>query len=343
MFKSFFLNRQWMHWSVLGTVAIVLMVMFQVQLDVWLNQFFANFYDKLQYSFTVPGSLILTDYFALCLSFLKIGVIYVLLMVFMEFFIKHYVFRWRTAMADYYMKHWSKLRHVEGASQRIQEDTMRFARIVETIGVTFIRSLITLMAFLPILMKLSEHIIVLPWIGAIDNSLVYLAILSSLFGTIILAIASRKLPGLEFNNQKVEAAYRKELVFGEDDEERAQPPAIKELYSEIRKNYYVLYRQYLYFDVVKFSYLQSTVILPLIALGPTIVAGALTIGLINQIIDAFGRVDDSFKFLVNSWDTLIELASIYKRLKVFSSYINENNKGCDLSDSVSSLWDLDNA
>ena len=32
-----------------------------------------------------------------------------------------------------------------------------------------------------------------------------------------------KLPGLNFNNQLVEAAYRKELVFGEDHPDRAQP------------------------------------------------------------------------------------------------------------------------
>ena len=31
---------------------------------------------------------------------------------------------------------------------------------------------------------------------------------------------------LEFKNQRVEAAYRKELVYGEDHADRAQPPTI---------------------------------------------------------------------------------------------------------------------
>ena len=49
----------------------------------------------------------------------------------------------------------------------------------------------------------------------------------SIFGTALLAVAGIKLPGLEFRNQRVEAAYRKELVYGEDDAERAEPPTVR--------------------------------------------------------------------------------------------------------------------
>ena len=40
-------------------------------------------------------------------------------------------------------------------------------------------------------------------------------------------VAGIKLPGLEFRNQRVEAAFRKELVLGEDDEKRAEPETLK--------------------------------------------------------------------------------------------------------------------
>ena len=46
----------------------------------------------------------------------------------------------------------------EGAAQRVQEDTKRFAMIAESLGVKFIDSLMTLAAFLPILWGLSAHI-----------------------------------------------------------------------------------------------------------------------------------------------------------------------------------------
>ena len=39
----------------------------------------------------------------------------------------------------------------EGASQRVQEDTLKFARIMEGLGTELLDSLMTLIAFTPIL------------------------------------------------------------------------------------------------------------------------------------------------------------------------------------------------
>ena len=50
--------------------------------------------------------------------------LYVAIAVATDFFIKHYVFRWRTAMNDYYAASWHAVREIEGASQRVQEDTL---------------------------------------------------------------------------------------------------------------------------------------------------------------------------------------------------------------------------
>src|SRR5690606_9705197 len=74
---------------------------------------------------------------------------------------------------------------------------------------------------------------------------------------------------------------------------------------------------YLYFDIAKWSYLQFGVLIPYIAMGPTIAAGAITLGVMQQIMRAFDRVEVSFQFLVNSWGTIVELLSIYKRLNAF--------------------------
>ena len=123
----------------------------------------------------------------------------------------------------------------------------------------------------------------------------------------------------------VEAAYRKELVLGEDQADRADPPTVSELYENVRKNYFNLYKHYLYFDIAKWSYIQFSVIIPYIALAPTIVAGALTLGVMQQVIRAFGRVEDSFQFLVHSWSTIVELMSIYKRLNAFEKQIDASS------------------
>jgi peptide/bleomycin uptake transporter len=321
MFRSFFLSRRWLAWSGIGTILIIFATWYKVELDVEINEWFGGFYDLIQKALASPGSVGLDEYFGYLLTFAKIAGLYVFIAVVLDWFIKHYVFRWRTAMNDYYMAHWVSVRSIEGASQRVQEDTMRFARIVEGLGVSFIRSVLTLLAFLPILWVLSAEVKSLPLVGEVERSLVYVAILSALAGTVLMAVIGFRLPGLEFHNQRVEAAYRKELVIGEDDPGRATPASVASLFADVRRNYFRLFFHYLYFDVAKWSYLQFSVLVPYLALGPTIVAGALTLGVMQQIIRAFGKVQESFQYLVTSWSTIVELISVYKRLRGFEQQI----------------------
>ena len=200
---------------------------------------------------------------------------------------------------------------------------MRFAGIVEGLGVAIVDSIMTLFAFLPVLMALSSNVTSLPFVGEIANPLLMAAIFWSVFGTVFLAAVGIKLPGLEFKNQRVEAAYRKELVYGEDDEKRAQPPTLAELFSNVRRNYFRLYFHYMYFNVARSFYLQADNIFAYLLLIPTIAVGSITFGLMQQILTAFSQVTNSFQYLVNSWPTIVELLSIYKRLQAFEAAISD--------------------
>jgi peptide/bleomycin uptake transporter len=151
---------------------------------------------------------------------------------------------------------------------------------------------------------------------------VFATIAWSVFGTVALVLAGYKLPGLQFRNQRVEAAYRKELVYGEDNEERADPVTVAELFTNVRRNYFRLYFHYVYFNVVRYTYLQANGIFSLLILGPSIVAGTISLGLMNQISYAFSQVSSSFQFLVNSWSTIVELLSVHKRLRAFEAAIH---------------------
>lgn len=321
MFRSFFLNPKWWRWSLAGSLLILAATWYKVELDVQINEWFGDFYDSIQAILQKPNSVTFPEFLRKVLNFARIAGIYIAVAVLADFFGRHYVFRWRQAMTEYYMEHWPLVRGVEGASQRIQEDTMRFAKIMETLGESFVRAVLTLLAFLPLLWELSKQVTEMPWIGHVDHALVYLALLFSIFGTVVLAAVGIKLPGLEFNNQKVEAAYRKELVLGEESALRAQPDVVRDLFAQVRRNNFRLYAHYLYFDLVRWSYLQFAVVVPYMALGPSLVAGMLTLGVLHQVIRAFGKVQDSFQFLVQSWTTIVELMSIHKRLKGFEEEI----------------------
>ena len=200
---------------------------------------------------------------------------------------------------------------------------MRFAKTTESLGVSFIQAMMTLMAFLPVLLQLSSHVKQLPVIGEIPYALVWAAISWAVLGTVVLMVVGYKLPGLEFNNQRVEAAYRKELVYGEDYADRADPLTLKELFSKVRFNYFRLYFHYAYFNMVRIWYMQLDKQYGLFVLFPSIAAGAITLGLMMQIANVFGKVRESFQYLIESWPTIIELLSIYKRLRAFESTLHK--------------------
>jgi peptide/bleomycin uptake transporter len=290
----------------------------------WLNDWYGTFYNLIQTALTTPNSVTLDQFLGEIVTVAYVLIPNITVLVLNAFFIAHYLFRWRRAMTFYYMSNWQHLRHIEGASQRIQEDTQRLASIVEGLAVSLVASVMTLIVFLPLLWELSQHITELPFFGAVQGSLVWVALVSSAFGTVLLALVGIRLPGLEFHNQRVEAALRKELVYGEDNNERSQPLPVRDLFKNMQSNYFRLYRNYLYFNVARYAYLQGANFVPLIAMGPSIVTGALTLGLFQQVNNAFGQVEDSFKFLASSWTTIISLISVYKRLRAFEAHIPPN-------------------
>ena len=313
----------WWRWSILGSGGIIFVTYLDVQFDVAINNWRGPFFDMVQAALSHSAPVTQAQYYDGILHFLTIAMGAVVLGTSNIFFVNHYVFRWRTAMNHFYVDHWQRLRTVEGAAQRVQEDTMRFSTITEDLGVSLVRSIMTLIAFLPVLERLSRHVSDLPFLGHIPHSLVVMALLWAIFGTVFLASIGIKLPGLNFKNQRVEAAYRKELVYGEDHADRAQPLTLGELFANVRTNYFRMYFHYMYFNVGRIIYLQADAIFAYVLLGPAIVAGKLTLGLLQQILTAFSQVGASFQYLVNSWTTIIELISIFKRLQAFESVIYE--------------------
>ena len=332
-----FANHPWQWWSIVGSALILFSTYFSVQVSVAINNWRRPFFDLVQNALGDSASKgadqiggeasaatvtsVSTELYDLILIFAEIAFLAIFVFVLTRFFVSHFIFRWRTAMNDYYTEQWTTVRKIEGASQRIQEDTMRFAEIMENLGVSIVDSVMTLFAFLPVLWVLSEYVKELPIVGAIAHPLFVASLVWSIFGTGLLAIVGIKLPGLFFKNQRVEAAFRKELVYGEDDDNRAQPPTLKELFANVRKNYFRIYFHYMYFNVARMLYIQADNIFVYVLLIPTIAAGAITFGILQQILTAFSQVSNSFQYLVNSWTTIVELLSIYKRLSSFEAAI----------------------
>jgi peptide/bleomycin uptake transporter len=324
LFWRSYAPQPWFRWSVIGSIGIIFITYFQVQISVAINDWYGVYFDLIQKALdpASKGSVSLAELYNGIFQLTGLLAVWILVGIFLSFFTSHYTFRWRTAMNNFYVENWPRLRHVEGASQRVQDDTMRFALQVENLGSSFVSAVMTLIAFLPVLSRLSNSIKSVPILGEIPYSLVVVSLIWALFGTALLALIGIKLPGLEFQNQRVEAALRKELVYGEDSELRAQPATLSELFERVRKNYFILYANYLYFNFGRYLYLQADSIVPFLVTVPAIAAGAITFGVFQQIRSAMGEVRDAMQYLVKSWPSIVELLSIHKRLRAFEAVID---------------------
>ena len=316
MFR-FFKVKKWFLWAWLGSGLILSSLWIQVKIDVKINEWFGEFYDMIQKALATPNAITIGEYWASLFSFITLAAIYIGVYVAISFFTQHFLFRWRTAMVEWYHSVYDKARKIEGAAQRVQEDTIKFSRIMESLGTSLVESIMVLVQFIPILLGLSIGIPIF-FFGDWQYGLITGALLWTLGGTIFLIGLGwlLRLVGIEYDLQKREAAYRKILVIAEDDD-TVRPKSIDELFDDVRSIHFLSFVRYLYFNVGRIAYLQANVLSAYVFLAPAIVAGVVTLGVMQQIIRAFGRVEGSMQYLLKAWPTIIELASVYRRLREF--------------------------
>ena len=151
---------------------------------------------------------------------------------------------------------YDRARKIEGAAQRVQEDTIKFSRIMESLGTSLI-AIMVIVEFLPILLGLSVGIPIF-FFGDWEYGLVVGALIWSIGGTLFLVALGLilRLVGIEYDLQKKEAAYRKILVIAEDDGD-VRPKTIEELFEEVRGIHFLSYIRYLYFNIGRIAYLRK--------------------------------------------------------------------------------------
>ena len=326
MLRIFFGSKKWFRYAYGYGALLLLSLYLQVCVAVYLNGWYEKFYSLFQNP--VPGA-IHRFWELLGMFFLVVLPLVGFLHTATSYLARRYVFWWRWAMTENYILRWrNTTQEIEGASQRIQEDTGSFANILESLGMDFIRSIMTLIAFLPILWGLSKNIrfdlVGLDFLNKQEGALVYIALVTSVFGLVISCIVGRKLVGLEYGNQRVEARLRKELVYGEDDRVNfAHPRKLAEMFTGIRTNHYRLYLHYGYFDMWASLYEQVIVLLPLLIVAPNcfLATGALAFGGVMQINNAFGQVYSSLSIFNKNFKRITELRSIWKRLHEFEKIL----------------------
>jgi peptide/bleomycin uptake transporter len=338
MLKSFFWNRETALYSWLMLAWLLFVGWYSVEILVYYNAWNREFYDAIQ---TLQEEtfwellwgwdtgrffdflMLRIDSEMIVPSFLEIIVLYTPIAVYSTWQTQRYTFAWREANTMYYLKRWEKsTAKIEGGSQRIQEDLMVFGKTLQGLFAGFVNKIFVLAAFLPVLWNLSEG---LPVWGdqIIPGFLVWVALTMSLGGTLLSFLLGIKLPGLEYNNQVVEAQFRKKLVHSEDDFNHRLTADLFPMFASIKRNYYRLFNWYMGFGVWQTAFGMIAGNVALVVLAPSYFAQLVTFGVLIQVLNAFGRVESALTYFIDRWTTIVDFQSVIKRLREFNRVLDE--------------------
>ena len=341
MLKSFFATPDRALYAWLMLAWLLFIGWYNVQILVYYNAWNREFYDAIQtlqeerfwqlfWSFD-PARFI--DFITFGMdetttvpSFLEILIIYIPMATYATWQTQRYTFAWREANTFYYLRRWgTSTAKIEGGSQRIQEDLMIFGKTLQALFTGFVNKIFILAAFIPVLWTLSEGLPI--WNGQIiPGFLVWVPLTMSIGGTLLSFLLVIKLPGLEYNNQVVEAKFRKKLVHSEDDFGERLTADLFPMFAAVKRNYYRLFNSYMGFGVSRtgFSLLAGNV--AIIVLAPSYFAQLITFGVLIQVLNAFGRVEGALTFFIDRWTTIVDFQSVIKRLNEFNRVLDDADK-----------------
>ena len=80
------------HMEYFRSIFILSATAFIVYIDVQINKWFGEFYDVLQKALSDPGSVSLEEFLGWLYKFAKLAAIYIIVLIFSDFFTSHYTF-----------------------------------------------------------------------------------------------------------------------------------------------------------------------------------------------------------------------------------------------------------
>jgi len=348
MLREFFLHGSRLRraWAWLGLLVFLCHHLFKVWLKLALNNWYQSYYDVLQTSIpTGSGSGPDADRSELrdavyteLVKFVYVVAPAVVVHPVAGWLRNLWIFAWRRALIERYLELWDvHAIPIEGASQRTHEDTQRFATGVQTCVANVLDSVLTLIAFGPVLCGL-------------DPSLFWLAFGSAGGGLMVSWIVGSPLVDLEVANQRVEAELRRDLVILEASPQiyRFSPPqSFAQVLRRLAQNYNRLYRAFAALQTWLTSFDQAMVVVPYLAVAPRLFADAatdrLSLGQLVQVTNAFGKVFESLNVVSDSWLAINEWRSVLRRLTEFERALGASGRparsqlvppGVELSDTA---------
>ena len=338
--KFFYLARPFwsgahgrLQWLMLAV--LIGFTLFSITISVWIAAWDKRFYDALAaFDGASMPSLIVEylGYMAMVIGCIVCG----------DWLQKRLIFRWRTYLTEQFQKNWLeghkhyRLRltgEPDNPDQRIAEDIYLLAD--KSIGLfrSFINNIAKFSAFVAVLWTLSgvQTFNIGGYSITVYGYLVWVALIYSIFSTIIAHLVGRKLKNLNIDRQHREADYRAALLRVRDHAEQiafyngcdAETGRLKQRYLRIRDNWRRLTNCEFRQETFWATYVRISIFIPILATLPMYLAKTMTFGDMMQTRTSFARVQDSFGWFTDAYRRLIEWAAVVERLSGFQTALEQ--------------------
>lgn len=338
--KFFYLARPFwsgahgrLQWLMLAV--LIGFTLFSITISVWIAAWDKRFYDALAAfdGASMPTLIVeYLGYMAMIIGCIVCG----------DWLQKRLIFRWRTHLTDQFQKNWLeghkhyRLRltgEPDNPDQRIAEDIYLLTDKSISLFRSFINNIAKFSAFVAVLWTLSGvqtfniggHNI------TIHGYLVWVALIYSIFSTVIAHLVGRKLKNLNIDRQHREADYRAALLRVRDHAEQiafynggeAETGRLKQRYLRIRDNWRRLTNCEFRQETFWATYVRISIFIPILATLPMYLAKTMTFGDMMQTRTSFARVQDSFGWFTDAYRRLIEWAAVIERLSGFQTALEQ--------------------
>jgi putative ATP-binding cassette transporter len=308
-------------------VALALaMVYMEVQFNYWNRDFYNTFEKKDQ-----------AEFFYQLGKFGVLAVVWIIMAVYRLWFLQMLQIEWRTWLTDHFLEDWMRDqahyrmqlldRGTDNPDQRIADDLRIFVDFTSDLALGLLSAVVTLISFVVILWELSGSTQL--WGLDIPGYLVWTALIYAIAGTVLTHYIGRKLVGLDFQQQRVEADFRFSLVrLRENSEgvalyrgEREELGGLRHRFSEVVANWWRLMRKRKQLNWFQSFYAQLAIIFPYIVVSPRFFSGAIPLGAIFQTASAFGQVQGSLSWFINAYVSYAQWKATVDRLIGFRASI----------------------
>ncbi len=327
-------------WTARGfLLAIVLLNLGTVFMAVQFNEWYKVFYDALEKRdqpvfWTQLGRFSYLAFGAIIIAVYKFYMTQLLEMRWRKWMTADYLERWLTNQTFYKLE---LMRFAASANpeaktdnpdQRISEDVNQFTSATISLSMGLLNSVVTLLSFIGILWALS---------GAFSFSLggssytipgfmVWAAIVYCAVGSVLTHYIGRSQIKLNFFQQRYEADFRHHMVrvreYSEsialDKGEKVEATQLGNRFTTVLANYLKLLQAQKKLIWFTSFFGQAAVIFPFVVAAPRFFSGAIQLGELMQISSAFGQVQGSLSWFVDSYSGLASWRATTDRLTSFN-------------------------